>query len=330
MSSPILSNNTRQIASKTYIESAQHKELQNQYQEAMQKAEAGYLKLGTATKDDKDAMVKSLSEAWSSLTAIRKLSGNEGASFKDQSQQLARIAVLRGKCRWSADDMEMSRQVFSLSLQLARGNVDIIKSIPGIETENLENILTTLASPGHKNTFVSLEEELANTVSTEAIILKCEHADHAVAFAIADAAREMGSVYQNHDSYKVNENDLPAVKKRKADLFQNAIEIAEKAWGIINTPQTQWLLVLCKYNTGPRRLENRDPKDIQGRVQIYKDILDILATLEKGGNMSVELYQQRAQCFNMLARTLEGTASDADNYANIVKAADIALEYADK
>jgi hypothetical protein len=302
--------------------------LEAKFLNSMKKAEETHAILGTATQAEKDAMAHSLDAAWNELKALRELPSARADQLFSQAPQMARIALLRGDCRWAEENMETTRQLFSLALQLARGEKELIQKIPGLETDSLEDLLKRLT--GDRSAFAALEEELANSSSTDALIRETLDNNESRGLAIAQAARNLGGTYQNHDLYKPSDEDSPAARERKILLCENAIRIAETIWEKANTTEAQWLLLTCKYNTGPYRHELRQPKDRAGMLKIYEEVLDRVKTLQKDGETAVKVYQQEAQCYNMMMRFQPETASPAEKFGLLEKAAALAAEYAQK
>lgn len=305
----------------------QEEQFRTKFQNNMDAAEAIYLKLSTATPQEKADMAIALGEAWESLKALRELPQSNRDLLKTQAPELARITLLRGECRWATEDMEITRQLFCLSLQLARGHADVISRIPGIDTDSLEDLPKRLATD--QTVFSTLEDEFASAPLTDAIIREAlESEDPHTALAIANGARSIGGTYQNHNRYQLSPSDDAAAKERKICLCENAMKIAETVWEKVNTPEAQWLLLTSKYNTGPYRHGLRNPNDNTGRRKIYEEVLGRLEELEKDGNTSIKLYQQRAQCYNMISRLLPEPCTPTDKYKLIEQAAKVALEHA--
>lgn len=291
----------------------------------MHYAEETFAKLGSANEAEKLWMGANLIAAWNELASIRK----EGLqTCADQSSQLARIALMRGKTFWAKEDMEISRQIFSLSLMCALARSEQLAALPGIDENGLEELIKRLAVD--PTAFASLEDELASAVQSDAIIREALDLGPEAAMAAASAARDLGGVYQNHTSYKLADEDSEAVKERKIQLCEHAIGIADQLWEKIGTEEASWLQLTSKYNTGPYLHGLRHPDDVEGKAAIYRDVLARLEALEQRGNKEVKLFQQRAQCYNMLAILLSETLPDAERYALISKSADAALEHAGK
>lgn len=294
----------------------------------MDKAEEIYQKLGTATIEERQAMAALLGEAWMSLAAARRGSENPLETLRAQCPQLARIAQLRGECFWAKDDMEVSRQIFGVSLLCALGRAEIVQDLPGMEEDSFESFISRMASDG--KALSSLEDDLTSIPQTDAIIRCGKSEDARKALALAAAARHLGGTYQNHVGYRLAKDDTEAVKERKILLCENAIRVAEELWQGIDTDEARWLLLTCKYNTGPYRYGMRHFDEVLGKVAIYEDVLKRLEELEAKGNHTVKLYQQRAQCYNMLAIIQGEKIADAARYRLIEKAALIALEKCDE
>lgn len=307
----------------------QKENLKINFKKSMDRAEATFLKLGTAKAQDKEEMVVALGEAWDSLKSLRNLSSSDRESIVVQAPALARIMVLRGESRWAVEDIEVSRQIYCTALQFARGRKDAIDTIPELDVDGLEDLLKRLVAD--KAVFIRLEEELASPNLTSAMIQEAlGHEERSVSLAIADAAVRLGGTYMNHDSYRPSKADDSETKEHKILLCENAIGLAKAIWQEIVTPETEWNLLDCKYNKEPYCWGLRNPDDKVGRRKIYEEVLEIISGLEEKGETAIRVIQKKAQCYNMLSQLQPATSSAAEIYLLVAKAAEIALQYADK
>lgn len=283
-------------------------------------AETYFKTLSTATIHEKEAMSAALGNAWRVLAAIRRMTSRP-EELDTQCAGIARIALLRGKCLWASDDMEVSRKLFTVSLLGSLGRTEQLFSLPGInEEETLENFLKWDLSD-------VLEDELSAVIPSDAIIREALDLGEEAALAVASAARDLGGTYQNHTGYKISGADTEAEKERKIQLCENAIRIADTLWEVAGTDEARWLQLTSRYNTGPYLYGLRNPQDISGKVAIYNDVLVKLKELEARGATDIKFHQQRAQCYNMLAIVQGETLSDAERYELISRSAEIALEF---
>lgn len=296
-----------------------------QFAEAMQRAESFFVRLGTATIAEKDKMIEELNIAWKCLESIRAASSSDSTLLKKQSISLARITLLWGQCRWCSVDMEISRQVFSLSLMYARGQVD---QLPLIKGDSLVDYLRRLASDS--TTFNQLDDELTRGPQIQDLVREALDGGEKRALAIADAARQLGGTFQNHTSYnRIKEDDTPLVKETKVARCRNVISFAEGIWKILDTPETRWALITCKYNTGPFLFSLTDKSPI-GAAKIVMSVLEDIEKLIKSGDTSVRLFQQKAQCLNKMAIEQKSFLAPAQIFQLTSTAAELADQYADK